>query len=151
MLSPEECTLKTRLTHILKQSRPHLCHQKSAHKNQANSQTEARQASLCHQTSTSTIRPTHLLKQDRPDLHHQKSAHCKNQANSQTETRQARSVSPEECTLKIIATHFLSKMATCIFRMDIERDTNSPPKKRMGRLCVLELCKIKCKKAYFLK
>ena len=30
-MSPEECTLKTRSIHHLKEDRPHLCHQKNAH------------------------------------------------------------------------------------------------------------------------
>ena len=73
---PEESTTKTRPTHILKQDRPHLYHQKSAYKNKANLLSETRQATVC------VTRRVHI----------------KNQANSHTETRQATSVSPEECT-----------------------------------------------------
>jgi hypothetical protein len=32
-----------------------------------------------------------------------------------------------------------------------KRNTNSPTKKKIARVCVLKMCKTKCKKAYFLK
>ena len=51
-VSPEECTFKNMPTHKLKQDRPHLCDEKNTDENQANSQTDTKQApNLCHQMS----------------------------------------------------------------------------------------------------
>ena len=50
-VSPEECTLRAKPTHPLKQDRP-VCVTTRVHmESQANSPTEMRQATVCHQKS----------------------------------------------------------------------------------------------------
>ena len=76
-VSPEDCTLKTRLTHLLNKT-GHVCVTRRMHMtNQANSQTEIRQTTLCvtRRVHIEKAKPTHSLKQNRPDLCHQQYTH----------------------------------------------------------------------------
>ena len=79
---------------------------------------------------TLKTRPTHLLKHDRPQSESPESCTLKT-TNSHSVNGQPKHVSSEECILKGMLTHHL--------------------KKRMARVFVLEVCKIKHKKAYILK
>jgi len=86
-VSSEECRLKTRPTHILKQDRPVCVTRRVYIKNQANSPTKTRQATV------SVTRRVYI----------------KNQANSLSVKEWPEHVSSEECIIKEMLTHHLKK------------------------------------------